>query len=203
MKNGLLVLNVVLLLAVGVLFYLHFSDKRGAAATSPVAKVSGNSQAPGQTRIAYFEMDSIENSFSLVKDVKQELDRKEEAITNELARLERDYRSKAAEYQAQAVNMNQTQSEVAQHDMQTRQQQMQGRETALRQEYQELQMRKLADVRKKIEEYLKTYNANGTYTYIVSYEPGLFYYKDSAFNITGDLIKGLNSEYKTTNATKK
>ncbi|GAB4092445.1 OmpH/Skp family outer membrane protein [Flaviaesturariibacter terrae] len=195
MKNGLLALNVVLLVAVGVLFFLYFSGRPKQVAAAPVVKANGTVE-PGQCRIAYFEMDSIEGAYSMVKDVKAVLNRREEEITSELARMERDFRSKAAEYQAQAVNMNQTQSEMAQRDMQQRQQSLQAREAQLRQEYQVLQANKQQEVRKKIEDYLKTYNANGTYTYIMSYEPGLFFYKDSAYNITGDLIKGLNADYK-------
>ena len=34
---------------------------------------------------------------------------------------------------------------------------------------------------------------------IISYEPGLFYYKDTAYNITEDLVKGLNEKYKKGN----
>jgi outer membrane protein len=195
MKNGLLVLNLVLLVAVGVLFWLHFSKPAvTAAATVPVAKAEGPA---GQCRIAYFEMDSIENSFSMVKDVKTELDRKEDQMRNELGRMEKEYRNKAAQYQAQAVNMNQTQSEMAQRDMMQTQQVMQSREQQLKQEYQDLQMRKLQDVRNKIEGFLKEYNKNGAYSYIVSYEPGLIFYKDSAYNITNEVIKGLNAEYKS------
>ncbi|RYY38302.1 MAG: OmpH family outer membrane protein [Chitinophagaceae bacterium] len=195
MKNGLLALNIVLLVAVGVLYFLHFSGDRKQTASAPAVKADGKHD-PGQCRIAYFEMDSIESAYALVKDVKAVLDRKEGEINNELARMERDFRTKAAEYQAQAVTMNQTQSEMAQRDMQQRQQTLQTREAQLRQEYQVLQANKQQEVRKKIEEYLKGYNANGTYTYIMSYEPGLFFYKDSAYNITGELIRGLNADYK-------
>ncbi|RYZ21075.1 MAG: OmpH family outer membrane protein [Chitinophagaceae bacterium] len=201
MKNGLLVLNLVLLVAVGVLFWLHFSKPTAvAAANLPKARVEA--ATPGQCRIAYFEMDSIENSFSMVKDVKSELDRKEDQMRNELGRMEKEYRNKAAQYQAQAVNMNQTQSELAQRDMLQTQQVMQAREQQLKQEYQDLQMRKLQDVRTRIEAFLKDYNKDGAYSYIVSYEPGLIFFKDSAYNITGDLIKGLNTEYKAKAAKK-
>ena len=57
-------------------------------------------------------------------------------------------------------------------------------------------MRKMKEVKNKIEDYLRTYNAERGYTYILAYEPGLFYYRDSTFDITGDLIKGLNDTYK-------
>lgn len=193
MKNGLLILNVVLLAAVAVLFYLHFSTakKTDIRTTTSAAGTRANSSF----QIAYFDMDSIANTFSMVKDVKAELSKKEEALNNELTRMERDYRAKAAKYQEQAPNMNQTQSEMAQRDMMQTQQAMQGRKQQLEQEYQELELRKRSDIHTKIETYLKEYNRDNRFAYIISYEPELFYYKDTAYNITADLIKGLNAGY--------
>jgi len=193
MKNGLLILNVVLLVLVGVLFYLHFSSKNPS---TPKAANNQNATANAKDfKIAYFEMDSVESSFQMVKDVKAELTRKEEAIGTELERLEKNYRNKIAQYQAQGANMTQVQSEMAQRDVMQMQQSMQSRRQSLEQEYQDLQMRKLKDVKTKIEDFLKQYNADKGYTYILAYEPGIFYYRDTTYNITADLIKGLNQQY--------
>lgn len=193
MKNGILILNVVLLVLVGVLFYLHFSSKNPS--TTKAANNQNSTAAAKDFKIAYFEMDSVENSFQMVKDVKAELTRKEEAIGTELERLEKNYRNKIAQYQAQGANMTQVQSEMAQRDVMQMQQSMQSRRQSLEQEYQDLQMRKLKDVKTKIEDFLKRYNADKGYTYILAYEPGIFYYKDTTYNITGDLIQGLNQQY--------
>ena len=54
----------------------------------------------------------------------------------------------------------------------------------------------MQEVRTKIENYLKEYNKAKGYSFIISYEPGLVYYKDSIYNITGDVVKGLNEMYK-------
>lgn len=194
MKNGLLLLNVVLLIAVAVLFYLHFSG-------SP-AKVKGGQRKPATTttapqefKIAYFEMDSLESSFAMVKDVKSELSRKEEAINDELGRLEKSYRNKVTQYQSQGATMNQVQSEMAQRDVLQMQQNMQSRKQALDNEYQDFYMRKMKDVKTKIEGFLQEYNNNKGFSYIFAYEPGLFYYRDTAYNITADVIRGLNAQY--------
>ncbi len=140
-------------------------------------------------------MDSIENSFSMVKDVKAELAKKEDAVNGELARLEKMYREKTNEYQGKAASMNQVQSEMATKDIMQMQQTMQSRKQALDQQYQDFYMRRMRDVKTKIEDYLKTYNAGKEYAYIFAYEPGLFYYRDTAYNITADVIKGLNEAY--------
>jgi outer membrane protein len=111
--------------------------------------------------------------------------------------MEKEYRNQATKYQSQAPTMNQTQSEMAQRHMMQMQQNMQNRRQEIEQGYQDFKMRKQKEVNERIEAYLKEYNASRKFSYIVSYEPGLFYYKDTSFNITGDLIKGLNDAYKT------
>src|SRR4028119_232140 len=133
MKNGMLVLNVVLLIAVGVLFYLHFSSgNTGSTKTSTITQQAAS--LPQSFKIAYFEMDSLESSFAMVKDVKTELSKREDAVNGELAALEKKYQNKIAQYQQQGATMNQVQSEAAQKDVMQMQQNIQSRKQALDQE---------------------------------------------------------------------
>ena len=57
-------------------------------------------------------------------------------------------------------------------------------------------MTKQNEIKTKIENFLKDYNKTRNYSYIISYEQGLFYYRDTAYNITTDVVKGLNDFYK-------
>ena len=59
------------------------------------------------------------------------------------------------------------------------------------------------DVHKKISEYLKEYNKNKGFNYIITSEESLIYYKDTVYNITKDVIAGLNADYKAKGKTKK
>ena len=128
MRNGLIILNVVLLIAVGVLFYLHFSkDTKSTLVKNSKSPATASTTSQGDFKIAYFEMDSLENSFSMVKDVKAELAKKESAVNNELAQMERTYRDKATQYQNQAATMTQQQSEIATREMMQLQQSMQSK----------------------------------------------------------------------------
>jgi outer membrane protein len=196
MKNGLLILNVILLIAVGVLFYLHFSSRPEAVKPPQAANNNILPAATAGSRIAYIEMDSLENNFAMIRDVKSELSRKEESMNNELTGLEKRLRARASELQGQAATMNQVQSEEATKEMMQMQQTMQSRKQELDQQYQNLYMDKMKDVKNRIESFLKEYNKDKGYTYILAYEPGLFYYRDSTFNITRDVINGLNKLYK-------
>jgi outer membrane protein len=55
----------------------------------------------------------------------------------------------------------------------------------------------MTDIKSKIENYLKDYNKQKNFAFIFSYDPTTFiFYKDSALNITSDVIAGLNAGYK-------
>ena len=191
MKNISTILSVVALVLIAVLFYFQFSSGSSTKISSKSA-YNDSTFNGGDFRIAYFEMDSLENNFEMVKEVKTELTKKEEAINNELSRLEKNYRDKITKYQNQGATMTQVQSEAAQRDVMQMQQNIQNRKQALDQEYQDFYMRQMKSVKDKIEGFLKEYNASKGYSYIVAHEPGLFYFRDTTYNITQDVIKGLN-----------
>ena len=57
-----------------------------------------------------------------------------------------------------------------------------------------LQLQRMTEIKNKIEAFLAEYNSDRRYAYIFANEPGLFYYRYSAFNITKDLLKGDSSD---------
>lgn len=193
MKNAALILNAVLLVAVAVLFYLHFSANRKSG--EPVVKGSvKNDTSNSGFRIAYFELDSITNSFAMVKDVKNELSREEDKMNSEMNRLQKMYNDKLSFYQNQG-EMSQVQSEAASREMMMLQERIRNEKQNLDQKFQDTYMRKMQEVKTKIEEFLKEYNKTRGYTYIFAYEPGFIYYRDTTYNVTADLLKGLNEQY--------
>jgi outer membrane protein len=196
MKSGL-IFNIVLLVLVGVLFVLHFTSKKGNEAdTKPRVAAKSETAKPGADfRIAYFELDSITNRFNMVKDVKSDLNREEDKMSAEMSQWQKRYNDKLAEYQSQAQNMSQVQSENANRDMLQMQETIRNKRQEMDQRYQNLYMQKMQDVRAKIQEYLKEYNKSKGFSYIFGYEPGFIYYRDTALDITADLIQGLNAQY--------
>ncbi len=195
MKNGLLVWNVLLTIAAGYLLISHFSGGKGSSKGAS-GKTNDSTGVDKEFRIAYFEMDSVETHFEMVKDVKSEMNKKEDGITIELDRLGKDYQNKLMYYQNKQQEMNQQQYEAAAMDLKKLEQNISTRKQTLDQEYNDLVMRRMKDVKTKIEDFLKEYNKDKSYSYIVSYEQGLFYYRDTIYNITADVIRGLNDMYK-------
>jgi outer membrane protein len=70
------------------------------------------------------------------------------------------------------------------------------KEQQLAQELQEESFKRLQEVKKKIENFLIQYNKDKTFAYIFSSNPDLMYYKDTAYDITTDIVAGLNKEHK-------
>lgn len=195
MKSASLIFNIVLLVLVGVLFYLHFSSKGKSPAVKNTTTRVNSTTASNEFRIAYFELDSITNSFAMVKDVKSELNREEDKMNNEMSQWQKRYNDRISKYQAQGQTMTQVESENANRDLLQLQETIRNKKQELDQKFQGMYMQKMQDVKMKIEKYLLEYNKDKGYSYIFAYEPGFIYYRDTMFNITTDLVKGLNEEY--------
>jgi len=196
MKNGLLVWNVLLTIAAGYLLITHFTKKKDG----PIARDwKQDSLSVGRPfRLAYFEMDSVQTNAYMVKDVQAEIEKREKEYSGQLSQYEAAYRNKLQEYQQKerGGTMTQADYEKAQLDLKQLEDRLKGKRQELDQQYQDFVMRSQLNLKKAIEEFISEYNKEKQYTYIVSYEQGLFYYKDTVFNITADLVKGLNQQYK-------
>ncbi len=194
-RNFLLAFNVVLLILVGVLFYLHFSSAK--AATPPATKVMDGTPAQAAPfKIAYFEMDSIENNYEYLKDVKTQLKAKENQLTGQLTSLKNKYMEKVQKYQQEAQTMTQERQGVMQQELMQEQKMIQNKEQAMGGDLQDESFKKMQVVNKKIEDFLKEFNHDKGYSYVLAHQPGTIYYKDSRYDITSDMLKGLNAGYK-------
>lgn len=198
MKNGLLIWNVILTLAAGYLLISHFSggksnDPKTGSSVADTLKHNTN------FRIAFFEMDSVEANFGMVKQVKSELSAKEQAINDEMDRMGKEIQQRYAYYQNKQAsgNLSDEEKETANIEISTMSDKMKSRKSQLDQEYFEMNTKKQNEIKSKIQEFVNEYNKDRKYSFIVSDDPGLFYYLDSAYNITPDVIKGLNNLYKS------
>lgn len=196
-KNGMIIWNIGLTLLAG---WLLFQQLSGKSAMGGSRKTRSDAPA-GAFRMAYFEMDSVASNFELVKELKTEMLKREESINAEMEKMARNLQQKYNYYQEQANTgvMNQAQSEAAGRDMKNLDDQIKNRKQALDAEYGDFVMRRQNEIKSKIEAFLAEYNKSQEFSYIISYEPGLFYYKDKAYDITDDLVKGLNEKYKKQN----
>ena len=193
-RNFLLSLNIVLLVLVGILFYLHFSKPKEKI-SSKTAVTAANTP-DGNFKIAYFEMDSIENNYQYLKDVKNQLKARESELTGQLTILKNRYMEKVNKFQQEAQTMSQEKQSSMQNDLLNEQKMLQNKEQAMGAELQDESFKKLQVVNKAIEDFLQEYNKDKNYSYILGYQPGQIYYKDPRFDVTAPVLEGLNERYK-------
>jgi outer membrane protein len=99
------------------------------------------------------------------------------------------------QFKAQEAKMPPDEVAKANNYFMERDQAIKNTEKNLMQEYQKYYVSKQTDIITLIKNYCKEFNKDRRYSYIIAREPGLFYYSDTAFNITPELLKGLNAAY--------
>ena len=193
MKNGLLIWNVVLSLVAGYLLFLQLGNKKSSTVKSK--EFTKDTVTSHQFRIAYFEMDSVEANFDMVKDVKAEISTRDIEYNNSQNQIDQTYKNRFNELSKQSMTPEQT--EAAQNELRQLAEKLKDQRQDLDQKYQEFRMHKDLDIKNKIKEFILEYNKTKGYSFIVTDDTGLFYFKDSVYNITSEVVKGLNELYKS------
>lgn len=195
MKNLSLILNAVLFVLVGVLFYLHFSSKKASNAIT-LKSADGTTQTVSGVTIAYFDIDSFQNNYSLYKKKKIEIESKQRAIENEVAKDEQRIQNMIAGYQKQAETMTEEEYYTAQQKLAVEQQKAQQKAQNSTQSLLKMTENFNRELMESIIEYLKEYNKDNKYSYILPYtkeSPNLLYV-DKRYDITKDIIAGMNAK---------
>ena len=191
MKSNSWILNSVFAVAIIALFVLHFNSN-----TTPIKSAALNA---GGVKVAYFEIDSIQNSYNFFKDVKSALQAKDVENAKQLTELKNAFALKYQDLQKNGQYLSQAEVGSRQQELAQLEKNYTNKEQQLAAELQEESFKRLQEVKKKIESFLVVYNKNKEFAYIFSSNPDLMYYKDTAYDITSDIVMGLNAEYKSKN----
>jgi len=199
MKQISLVLNVVLLAAVGLLYYFHFSNGKKAEPVVKAAVPKASAEELEKAPIAYVDLDSLNEKISYIKDKRKELEGEQKAIENEWMRASRALNDKKNEFIRKHDNGKSITDQMAeefQTQLMQEQQAIEEKHQAATQKLTEKSYKFMDDIQKKLKDFLAVYNSNGTYKYIFTTGTGLDYivFKDSTLNITNDVIAGMNEK---------
>lgn len=194
MKQTSTLLSVIAIIGVFALGYLHFTHTEKVS--KQISAVSGPLKDSTNFRIAYFDIDSLQANYKGFKDAEDQIKAEEGVIKSELSNLNNSNQRRLKELQERAPTMSQAEGQAAERELAQRSQQFAQREAELDQRLKRYQMEKITDLQKTVESYLKKFNEKKGYSFIVSYRPGEFmYYRDTAYDITRELVEGLNKEY--------
>ena len=204
-KTLSLALNVVLIVAVGILYYLHFNSGHAAGPSVEVSKkdtiVSTKLELPQQLQtvaILYINADTLFEKYEYVKDVKKEAQAKQ-------ANLESRYNQKTQKFQedymayqqkASSGNISQDDAKDTEEDLMKRKSELEGMEQDLNKLLEETQ-KKNSFVQTEITAFFKEYAKGKNLSYVLAYtsQSGGVLFANDNLDATKELLDALNAQY--------
>lgn len=182
-----------------------------AVALMSLAVTSCNKQAPKveekspsaqntntSMKIAYIEVDSIMSQYKFCKEYSLILEKKSQNIQNTVNAKGRSLQAAAAKFQQDIQNnkYTQQQAEAVQAGLQKQNADLQALQQRLGAEFQTETEKFNKALRDSIQHFLAVYNKDKKYSLILSKAGDNILYADKAYDITNEVIAGLNKAYK-------
>lgn len=196
MKKTSIILKGCLVLAIGLIF-AQCSNKDNKAANNSAA-VSGV-QGSTNMKIAYVEIDSLLTKYNFWNDLNEMMIQKEENIRTTLNERAKSLDADAKEFQRKLENngfATRERAEQEQMRLYKQQQDLQALQQKLSDELAAENQKNSLQLRDSINSFLKIFNKDKGYDLIIS-NSGFdnLLYANPAYNITNEIIEGLNSRY--------
>lgn len=184
-------LNIILIIAVGVLYFLHFYNPSKGGATASM----GN----GTLKVAFFNTDSVFQNYELVNQLREEMKKEKESLEGTFNAKQAAFEQKVRNYQTNLKNNVITPIQAQNAEAQL----MKEREDIMKmnEEFTQQLVAKEADINKKITEdiinYATKYNEKYGADYILGYtKGGPIIVTNPKMDVTKDITEGLNKAYK-------
>jgi outer membrane protein len=196
MKNASITLNVVLIIAVGVLYYLHFMGSKETSSATPVAG--------SLSSVAYINSDTVLKYYEYTKENKTKLENKGKRLEQDLKNRAMSLQNEIENYQRSRNNLTIGQAQAIEEDLGRKQQNFQMYQQSVSQELMNDQEQMSRDLYEKVTGFLSEYGQANGLQLVLKFDPSsdVLYAKDS-LDISKQVIDGLNLKYKSDQVVKK
>ncbi len=186
-----------ILAAVVIVMFAQCNGKKTGADESVDTNAKG--AMPSGLKVAYVEIDTLLTKYNFWNDLNEMMMRKEENIRATLNQKARELDAEGKEFQRKVQNnafVSRDRAEQENSRLVKKQQELQELQTRLQNELQAENQKNSIQLRDSINAFLKIYNKKHKYSMIFS-NTGFdnLLYADKAYNITKDIIDGLNERY--------
>ncbi len=198
MKNINYIINGILAAAVIVLFVLQFSGNSADETSETSAENPENAIPAGKVAIAYFDIDSVMANWKLYTDVQDKLAAKQRQLESDFETKSKNFmkRVEDAQYKIQRQLVTRAEAEQLQQQLASEEQNLMGLQNNYTSELQEEVVVRNRQMIDNIERYVEEYNRDKGYSFIFSYSfGGNLMYGAEAYNITSEVIEGINEAY--------
>ena len=195
MKQYSYILNIVLLVAVAVLYYFHFKER----------KQFGSGTA-GNNSIVYINSETLTDNYKLYIQKREELKADQEHIKQTLRDESAKLQSQVEDYQKKAATMSKVDRDATEKRLGQRQQELYMKRdsmTAVLEDRKDKINEQIYDhLTQYIKDYIKTNGKN--YRFVLGYQKGggIVFANDS-LDVTHEILEGLNKEYDKENPLSK
>ena len=194
MKKTNIILNGLMALAI-VLGFTQCANNNNAAAPSAPAGVAGSSNM----KIAYVEIDSLLTKYNFWNDLNEQMIKKEENIRTTLNEKAKKLEGEMREFERKIQNngfATRERAEQEQARLLKQQQELQNLQQKLAEELAMENQKNNLEMRDSINSFLKMYNKDKGYDLIISNTAfDNLLYGNPAYNITDEIVEGLNARY--------
>ena len=194
MKNISLILNVVLLIAVIVLYVLQFS---GGATETDVPVQDSTATELGDLTVAYVDSDSLLSNYAFMDEIQEKLEKsrqeKDAQYQTRVKSLEREVNS----FQRTMNTMTIGQARAVEEDLQKKQQNLILLRDQLSQSLLIEENNYQNEIYDNVAAYVKEYAEENDLHVVLNFQRGTgVIYANKGLEITRDILDGLNEEYR-------
>lgn len=185
--------------AVALISVMAACQNKDTATTTPT-KTTEAGTVSTKDQIVYVNSDSLLTKYDYFKDLKTKLDGKAKSAEQDMGAKTQAFQREVAQYQQQQQTMAADQRASTEQRLARKQQELQAYQQnagAALQNEQATEQEKLYD---KVADYLKGYAKTKGYKMVLTYSKGnsAILFADESLDITSEVIKGLNEDYKST-----
>ncbi|MEP2771795.1 MAG: OmpH family outer membrane protein [Fulvivirga sp.] len=189
MKNLSLVLNIVLIIAVAILFYFQFKSSESPAEEKSIMSSAAYS-------VAYINSDSVLQNYDYFAELQEDLQAKSQKLESEYQNRAQGLQKEFNDYQRNINNLTIGQAKALEEDLMKKQQNLRVYQESLSQELLKEEARISQELYKRVTGFLNEYSEDNGLQLVVKYNQGSdVLYANDSMNITNDVIKGLNDAY--------
>lgn len=203
MRKVNLIINIVLILAVALLFVFQFTsaeegmtekgDKKESAQT-----VADSISIKGNLRVAYVNIDTLLAGYQMYQDKRDEFVEQQTSSQAELQSRSQDLQQKVQDLREKLNKgmITRAKAQMLQKDLGEKEQQLYQLRDQMSSQLAEKEQVIYRQVLNSVMEYLEAYADNNDFHYILSYSfGGPILYTNNKLNVTSEVMEGLNAQY--------
>jgi len=214
-KNVSLGLNIVLIIAVAVLYYLHFSGPKsgqadvagGQDSTAGAKPVVMSPKEIKASKAVYVNLDVLNTKYQFILDLSATAQAEQRALESKYQskgqKLQEDYT--AFQQKAQQGLLSENQISTEQEAFAKRKEELDQLELQSQSLMEKIQQRN-DEANTNLRNYIREYNKKSNYNYVFAYSnspASQLLLVDDSLDITNEILEGLNSQYNAKKASKK